>query len=689
MKEFFSYITHHYKLIYKGLLFVISIALLVSFFPKEGKFKYDFDRGKPWRHENLIAPFDFAISKSEEELNLEIEEALSTVFPYYVFNEELSQKHLKSFSDNFQQKWGFKSTGDSVDLMKVNFDFGYSLLDSVLHIGIIQLDAAPEYKDSSNKIILIRGNVAEEVTLGNLFTIGDAYIYIREKLQQNELIDMPFLIGLLENELIQNVVHDPDLTEVEKENARSSVSITRGMIQHGERIISEGELVNAEKYQVLESLKKEYETRLGPSSSYTLILAGQIVLITIALSALFLFIYFFRKDIFFDNRRLLLISLVIVLMVLLTAFTTNYYPDYLFLLPICLTPIIIRAFFDSRMALFIHLITVIIIGFLVPNSFDFVFLQLIAGIITVISIVVLHRRSQFFLTSLLIFFTYSVIYIALALIHDGSFNQINTTYFVLFAGSAILTLFSYPLIFIFEKMFGYITDVTLMELSDTNTKLLRELSGKAPGTFQHSLQVANIAEEVIYKIGGNALLVRTGALYHDIGKMNNPLYFIENQVTGANPHDELTYEESAEIIIGHVINGVEKAKKHKLPEPLIDFIRTHHGTRRVEYFYVKEKEHFPDENVDESRYKYHGPIPFSRETAVLMMADSVEAASRSLRFPDEQKIDNLVEKIIGSQIAEAQLENANLTLREITQIKKILKRKLLNIYHIRIEYPGD
>ena len=315
------------------------------------------------------------------------------------------------------------------------------------------------------------------------------------------------------------------------------------------------------------------------------------------------------------------------------------------------------------------------------------FLQLIAGIIAIISVLSLEKRAQFFLTSVLIFITYSAIYLGLSLIQEGSFEGIDVVYFALFAGSAILTLFSYPVIYIFEKLFGFITDVSLMELSHTKSKLLRELAMRIPGTFQHSMQVANLAEEAIYEIGGNALLVRTGALFHDIGKIDMPMYFIENQTTDFNPHDELNYEESAKMIISHIIKGVEKAKKHKLPEEVIDFIRTHHGTRKAEYFYAKQKQEFPDDLINEELFTYKGPIPFSKETSVVMIADSVEAASRSLKHHDEEIINNLVENIINKQVDSGQFMNSDITFRDISMIKKILKKKLMNIYHVRIEYP--
>jgi putative nucleotidyltransferase with HDIG domain len=330
---------------------------------------------------------------------------------------------------------------------------------------------------------------------------------------------------------------------------------------------------------------------------------------------------------------------------------------------------------------------VLLIGFFAPESFNFVILNVVAGMIAIMSIVQIHRRGQFFLTSLWVFLAYAVTYTGIALMQGEGLQSIEYANYGLFAGNAILTLFAYPLIYIFERTFSMVTDVTLLELSDTNTPLLRKLLTKSPGTFQHSMQVANLAEEAIREIGGNALLVRAGALYHDIGKMDMPIYFIENQKAGINPHDELTYEESARIIVSHVIKGVEMAKRKRLPEQIIDFIRTHHGTRRADYFYIKQKQENPEEQVDEKTFSYQGPIPFSKETAVLMMADSAEAASRSINAPDENKINNLVDSIVDKLFEENQLNNADITLKDIHTVKKVLKRQLMNIYHVRIAYP--
>jgi len=688
MKKILTYLRNHYADISKGSLFILSVILLVLIFPKEGKFKYEFRKGEPWMHEDMIAPFNFAILKPEQELEEERQFALKDIKLYFKKDQDLYQKQREKLINNFKTMWQTKySDKRRLDQRKEkNRNVCLAIFDTIMQHGIIERTPEIEDKPDNYIIVVITNNVAEEKQLGDLFTIHSADKFIHSEPDKFEPVDKNLVVAVLENSLIQNIKFDTK-SEREKQALLDKISLSRGMVQSGERIISKGELVSGEKYLMLESLRLDYESKLGSSFKYAGILAGQIILLSVSMLSLFLFLFFFKREIYAETKKIVLILICILSMVLITSLVVKYKPDYLYLIPICLVPIIIGIFFDTRLALFVHLITIIITGLLVPNSYEYVFLQLFTGTVTILSIVRLERRSQFFLTSVMIFFTYSLIYTGMTLIKEGGLEGINYVYFVLFAGSAAFTLFSYPVIYIFEKLFGLITDVTLLELSNTNNKVLRELALKAPGTFQHSMQVANLAEEAIYEIGGNPLLVRTGALFHDIGKIDDPLFFIENQTTGVNPHDELTYDESARIIIGHVIKGIEKAKKHKLPEQIIDFIRTHQGTRKTDYFYTLAKKDNPDEEIDESVYTYHGPDPFSKETAVLMMADTVEAASRSLKKPDEEVINNLVENVINKQMENRQFDNADITFRDIKKIKKIFKKKLMNIYHLRIEYP--
>ncbi len=691
MQGFFRFVRRNKRDILRGFIFLLSVVLLVLIFPKEGKFKYEFQRGRPWMHEDLIAPFDFAVLKSQEEVESERNEILKDHHPYFRFDSSMTAAMRDDLLLEFNRRWRMKYSDDDEPEydQERNRRITLKIYDSLHKTGIIKYNTEIDNKPGYYEIYLIKSNVAESRQINSFYTIRTAYDYINEQLNQRENVDQPLLRSILEEFLIQNVIFDEETTQKEKEILLQNLSLTRGMVQSGERIISQGELITAEKNRILESLREEYEKQLGSSSTYYLIVIGQVVLISISIVVLVLFLIFFRKDLYIDLKKMTLVLLLIIFMVFITSLVVKYNVGLLYLVPICLIPIVIRAFFDTRLALYVHIITIIIIGFLVPNSFEFVFSQLIAGIIAVFSVVSLQRRAQFFLTSLMIFLTYSFVYVGLALIQEGNFHGIRPLYFALFAGSATLALFSYPLIYLLENIFGLITDVTLMELQNSNSKLLRELALKAPGTFQHSMQVANLADEAIYEVGGNALLIRTGALYHDIGKMDNPEYFIENQTYGINPHEKISFEKSARIIIDHVTKGVEYAKKYNLPRQIIDFIKSHHGTRRVEYFYLRELQEHPDHEIDEKRYTYPGPKPFTKETAVLMMADSVEAASRSLKEPNAESIDKLVENIIDKQVEDDQFIYCDITLREITRIKEIFKKKLRSIYHVRIEYPDQ
>ena len=378
--------------------------------------------------------------------------------------------------------------------------------------------------------------------------------------------------------------------------------------------------------------------------------------------------------------------MIVTCMLIVLSWSIKIKLPSVYYIPYCIVPIIIRILFDTRLALNIHLLVVLIAGFFVPNSFEFTFLQITAGMVSIYSIKNLIKREQFLVSAVLIFCNYFVAFLGILFIRNGSISSIEWVNFIPFVFSVLFSLLAYPLIYAFEELFGITSDVSLMELTNTNMKLLRDLAYKAPGTFQHSLQVANLAEAAIFKIGGNALLVRAGALYHDIGKMDDPQYFIENQNTGANPHDTLPYEKSAQIIIQHVNKGVEMARKHRLPETVINFIRTHHGNTRVDYFYQSFLKNFPEQLVDENTFRYPGPIPFSKETAVLMLADSVEAASRSLKEPDAQSISDLIERIINYKLDQNQLINSDITLKDIEIIKSIFKAMLIGIYHVRVDY---
>jgi cyclic-di-AMP phosphodiesterase PgpH len=693
MKRFFSFLRDRHDEMFKAFLLLFTVSVIVWLFPQEGKFKYEFNRGKPWLYQDLIASFDFAIQKTEEELEQEDREIRENMNLYFRLDTNAAPTRLALFEREFAVSWNRKYE-ESVAAQKKDkpakqssFKIGRDLVAKVFNNGIIEVNDLVEARSPSDYIFIVKNNVAEERQLLEFYTIHQAYSFINEELSAHENIDQELLILLLENLITHNILYDEQTTITVLNQQLENISLTRGKVQQGERIIAKGELIDQEKYRLLESYRLEYLAQTGGTYNYLMLIIGHIILVTMALLVIFLFIALFRKDILADNLKIAFILLITTLMAFMGSLSLTFDFVHIYALPFGILPIVIRAFYDTRLALFTHLVNCLILGFIAPNGFEFAFIQVLAGIFAIFSIVNLSKRAQLFFTSFIIFVSYSISFIGFALMEEGSINTIDPIYFGYFAVSAMLTLFSYPLIYLFEKIFGFISDVTLIELSDTNSPLLRELAMRAPGTFQHSLQVANLAEEATFEIGGDTLLVRTGALYHDIGKMDVPRYFIENQSTGINPHDELSFEESASVIISHVIKGIEKAKKYNLPEKIIDFIRTHHGDSRVQYFYKSFVKHFPDQIVDEKKFRYPGPKPFSKETAVLMMADSVEAASRSLKTYDAEAIDKLVDGIIDSQIAENQFVNADVTFKDITTIKKILKKKLLTIYHVRIEYP--
>ncbi len=685
MNRIFFFLRYRYSTIYKVLMFLATMVLMVFFFPKSARFSYEYNQGYPWNYSSLRAPFDFAVLKTATELEEEKKMLLSELVPYYKINTDLSDSLIGELNESFEDSWKAKyKDKEKLKIKNKSSEFTETVYYKLLQKGIRN---NIENKQTNGQINLLKGNEAISVPLNSIYTLATAQNFIDQEIAKSKNIDSELVKIVLMNQLFQNVEFDEETTNKEKENLLSGMSLTYGLIQKGELIISEGELVTAEKFQELESLRLEFEKQLGGNMEFLGILIGHVILILFVFLSLVMYLNLFREGILDDSRQILLLLVSMLAFVVPESLLMQYYPEYLLILPLPLLAIIIRSFFDVRTAMFVYLLTVIIIASFMPNGYNFMFLQLITGIITIVSIHHLQKRSQFYLSSIYIFISYSLIYIALLLVRDGSLDnfELNTIY--LLAISAALTLFSYPIIYFFEKVFGQITALTLLELSDTNSALLRDLARKAPGTFQHSLQVANLSEAALLEVGGNTLLARAGALYHDIGKMYHPLYFIENQTTQVNPHDELSYEESAEMIIDHVIKGIELAKKHRLPEEIIDFIRTHHGDRKVEYFYRLAVKEEGEDLVDEKIFTYPGPAPFSKETAVLMMADSIEAASRSIPKPDETKLNNLVDNIISGQMMTGQYDNADITLKDINRIKKIFKKMLLTIYHIRIEYP--
>ncbi len=667
------------SLIYKYLLYVLVVGLIVYLFPKGGQFKYEFQKGKPWQHETLYAPFDFSVKKTPEEIKEEELLIRARQIPYFFKDSSVAQNQKELLSQKisvyFQQQEGI----DTVATRK----WAQSFLDSVYQKGLLkktlQLNVPDQiYLRYKREAILTE--VSEFLTISQLPIVLDSlYASSLKTPLDGSLKDVVL------SSLSPDVFYDKDLSEKATDAALSNISTTRGFIDKGKLIIAKGAVVAPDNYKVLSSLKGEYESDLWTDTNYYIVLLGYLLLVALVMLMLFLFLAKYRPLIYRDNTQLTFILANVLLMVLLTTLVIQYNNAYVFVVPLCILPLILKTFFDARLGLFVHVLTVLVLGFVVPNSFEFIFLQIMAGIVTILSVNELYKRANLFVSVGQITLVYIVGYFAFHVIQEGSVLNIQWLFFGLFALNGMITLFAQPLIYIYEKLFGLVSEVSLLELSDTNSKLLKELSNKAPGTFHHSLQVANLAEAAANEIGANAMLVRVGALYHDIGKMNHPTYFSENQISSVNPHHELDPIDSAKIILDHVKDGIEIAKKYNLPDRLIDFIRVHHGTTQVYYFYKKAQETDPE--VSAELFTYPGPLPFSKETAILMMADAVEAASKSLKNPTYLEIDAFVEKIIDGQMKGSQYVNANITFKEIEQIKKVLKGKLTNIYHLRVAYP--
>ncbi len=669
------------SLIYKYFLYGISLFCIVFFFPKGGQFKFEFQKGKPWQHENLHAPFDFSIQKEAAEIEAEQQAIRDNQIPYYQYDIAVKNKVYKSYEEKFTTFFpAEKYTDEQRELIDAS---GKAILDRLYDNGVIDKATVNKWPE---QLYVLKNNKAHLVPFTTITNLHDIEAVILAVLKEHDLQVMKSSFQeLFKNITIPNVVYDKELSEKDLNSKLSKVSYTRGTIDEGSLIIANGEMVEGDKYKVLSSLKEEYQSEIWDGKNQYFILFGYTVLVALVLMMLFLFLKKYRPAIYENNTKITFIFCNILLMVFITTMMVKYSEQFVFVVPLCILPLVIKTFFDARLGLFVHVLTVLILGFVVPNSFEYVFLQIIAGIVTILTVTELYKRANMFISVGQITFIYIVGYLAFHIIQEGDLENIGWITLGLFFLNGMITLFAQPLIYIYEKIFGLVSDVSLLELSDTNSKLLKELSDKAPGTFHHSLQVSNLAEAAANEIGANAMLVRVGALYHDIGKMLNPTFFTENQITSVNPHDELSPKDSARIIINHVIEGIELARKNNLPDRVIDFIRCHHGTTLVYYFYKKQQEQ--EGEADEKDFKYPGPIPFSKETAILMMADSVEAASKSLKNPTFLVIDEFVDKIIAGQMGAHQFLNADITFKEIESIKKIFKQKLTNIYHLRVEYP--
>lgn len=658
----------------KALLFICVITFIAYLLPNQDSFKYQFEIGKPWSYDLITSSFDFPIYKSETQIQQEKKIILQNFVPFYKLDTTVLYEQYSRFKKDYYDKHGEKHQFDKLI---------WSKFKAIYEKGIVSAEQHQRLSEENIREIncILPDKVIHTLSSDEVFSPKTAYLDFMKS--------APGMIGSynINLYLTENLKYDSIISDLSKKELLKNLSLTSGIIQAGERIIDRGEIVNEELYLILNSMKIEYDKRKSSFQRSTLVLIGEIIIITGLIVLFFLYLYLFRPRIFNDLNNLIFINLMILIMIGLSSVIIQYTSVSYFVLPFALLPIIIRVFFDSRTALFAHIITITIISLMVDNPFQFLLIQIAIGMTAVSSLKDMTQRSQLAQTALIILLAHFLIYLALEFMSEGELKRIYWQPLVYFTISSSFLLFAYLLIYIFEKIFGLISAVTLLELTNINSDLMMKFAEKAPGTFQHTLQVSNLATEAAKKIGANSLLVRTGALYHDIGKMKHPEFFIENQFGGNNPLSELDFEVAARTIIGHVYDGVEIAKKEHLPEQIIHFITTHHGLSKTKYFYNSFVNANPGKTPDESVYTYPGPLPDTKETAILMMADAVEARARSLKDYTEESINNCVEDMINSQIADGQFKEAPISFRDVETVKAIFKEKIMNMYHTRIAYP--
>ena len=667
-------------LLYKSLIFIATVSVIVYFLPNEGKFNYQFDINEPWKYGLLQASFDFPIYKNDMQVQKEQDSILATYQPYFHIEKNVEKEMIERLREDYNKTLRHSLPG--TDYIR----YIERMLKEMYRNGIIAgNDLTRMEEDSITAIRTVEQNTATSRPVGQLYTVKDAYEYLlnadtthykKKVLQQCNL----------NNYITPNLIYDEAKSEAAQKDLLSNISYANGFVLNGQKIIDRGEIVNEQTYNILESLRKEWEKRSDSLQEKRLTLAGQILYVGIFLFCFMVYLDLFRADYYERKGSLSLLFALIVLFPVIASVMVSQSLSSIYIVPFAMIPIIVRIFLDSRTAFMAHVTIILLCSITLRFPHEFILLQVVAGMVSIYSLRELSQRSQLLRTALVVFASYALLYFAFELIHEDDLTKLNTRMYIYFMINGILLLFAYPLLFILEKTFGFTSNVTLVELSNINNSLLREMSEIAPGTFQHSLQMANLAAEAANKIGAKSQLVRTGALYHDIGKMVNPAFFTENQ-SGVNPHKSLNYEQSAQVIISHITDGLKLAEKHNLPKVIKDFISTHHGRGLTKYFYISYKNEHPDEEVDAEKFRYPGPNPFTKEQAILMMADSVEAASRSLPEYTEESIGTLVDKIIDAQVAEGFFKECPITFKDIALVKALFKEKLKTMYHTRISYP--
>lgn len=667
-------------LLYKCLIFVVTVSIISYFMPKEGKFNYEFDIDKPWKYGLLQASFDFNIYKSEQQIEKERDSLLTFYHPYFIVDKQVEKNMLAKLKEDYNQtlKHSLPNT-EYIRHIERTLKFIYE--KGILSVDDYQLVT----EDSIQNIMLVDKNMATLQETDQLFTVKGAYEYLLNS--DTAHFNKRILQSCnLNHYLTSNISYDLEKSEAALQDEMSKISPARGVVLNGQKIIDRGEIINEQTYDILRSLQQAWEKKSGSVKEIRLTLMGQTLVVGVLVLCFMIYLELFRKDYYQRKRSVLLLFALIVFFPIILSIMVEQNISNVYVIPMAMIPIIIGIFLDSRTAFMAHTTIVLICSIFLRYPHEFIILQTAAGMTAIYSLRELSQRSQLLRTALIVVICYAILYFGFELIQENDLTKLNTRMYMYFVLNGILLLFTYPLLFILEKTFGFTSNVTLVELSNINNKLLREMSEVAPGTFQHSLQMANLAAEAANKIGANSQLVRTGALYHDIGKMIHPAFFTENQ-SGINPHKRLKYEESAQVIISHITNGIKLAEKHQLPKVIKDFIRTHHGKGVAKYFYISYKNEHPDEEIDLEKFSYPGPNPFTKEQAILMMADAVEAASRSLPEYTEESISNLIEKIVDGQVAEGYFKECPITFKDIAMVKALFKEKLKTVYHTRITYP--
>ena len=682
------------------IIYVLAVIAITAMLPKQRQFKYELQKGKAWQYEDLYAPFDFVVLKTNAEIKEERDNIYKHAKPYFSVTSSVYPEQKIRFEQEFERRFAsamdivrnkFPEQQVNTDTVKSELQrFALSSLEFVYSMGITNYTDVLEKDNGQGTVVLVENKMSRTVPSTEVFTVHSAQQYVADqvtiKFSNNQILLTAFDNLNIYDFIKPNIEYDKTLTTKARLALEDQLSESRGMVQAGQLIIAHNELMNDQNLRILRSLRREFQSTGVTSSPISWTLFGQTMLVAILMALLFVFVMLNYPRIFSHFRLLFFVVGLVVVMIGMMCVSIRFQIGHAYLLPFAILPLILRTFYDGHLAIIAHMVTVILCGLLISSGYEFIMLQTVAGMVAIFCLSKIAKRRQLFMAVLMVTTSYIATYTAISLLQEGQFSHIGLRPYMWFFVNGLLLFVAYPLIFIFEKVFGLVSDVTLLELSDTNHPLLRELAEKAPGTFQHVMQVANLAEDAIRNIGGNPLMARVGALYHDVGKTSAPQFFVENQV-GTNPHDALSNEESAAIIIGHVKNGEELARAYKLPPRIIDFIATHHGTDVVRYFYNNEVNQHGADNVDASKYTYPGPSPFSKETAVVMLADSIEAASRTIKDYSQDVIGALVEDIVNDKIEHGQMNHADLTFRDIETIKTIFKQKLQNIYHTRIEYP--